>query len=264
MGALHEGHLSLVRRAAELADDVVVTIFVNPTQFGPNEDLAKYPRTLERDVEGAMRAGATCIFAPPIEEMYPPGERTRVSVSGLTDHLCGASRPGHFTGVATIVTKIFALVGASTAVFGRKDYQQVKVIERMTRDLMLPVRVVAEPTVRESDGLALSSRNRYLSDNWRGRALSIVRALDEAARLHARGERSAGVFRQRVREKLEAAGLRVDYVELADPDELDPIADGEQVGERVLLAIAAFADSTRLIDNLVLGEDLAPLSRGDE
>ena len=157
------GHAALIREAARRTKSVAVTIFVNPTQFGPNEDLARYPRTLQADLECCAAAGAELVFTPSVEEMYPKNERTRVSVSGLTAHLCGASRPGHFDGVSTIVTKLFAVAGPCTAVFGLKDYQQLQVIKRMTRDLLLPVTIVPYATVREPDGLALSSRNRYLS-----------------------------------------------------------------------------------------------------
>lgn len=261
MGALHSGHLALVHRALQFSDVVAVTIFVNPTQFGPNEDFARYPRTFDQDVASSADAGARLVFAPSVEEMYPANERTRVSVSRLTEHLCGASRPGHFEGVATIVTKLFAVAGPCTAVFGRKDYQQLKVIERLTRDLLLPVTIVPHPTVREADGLALSSRNRYLSSEDRERALAIPRALSEASAVFARGERGAGVLRTLVQERLAAAGLRVDYASVAEPDELLPFPDEASVGERALIALAAFAGMTRLIDNIVLGEDTAPKSQ---
>jgi pantoate--beta-alanine ligase len=192
--------------------------------------------------------------------MYPKNERTRVSVSGLTAHLCGASRPGHFDGVSTIVTKLFAVAGACTAVFGRKDYQQLKVIERMTRDLLLPVTIVPYATVREPDGLALSSRNRYLSAEERERALAIPRALSRAAARFAAGERSAGLLLEDARALLEGAALRIDYLTLADAEELVPLESSAQLGARALLAVAAHCGTTRLIDNLVLGEDAAPLA----
>jgi pantoate--beta-alanine ligase len=262
MGALHSGHAALIREAAQHADDVAVTIFVNPTQFGRNEDLARYPRTFEEDLKTCERAGATLVFAPSVEEMYPANERTRVRVSGLTEHLCGAARPGHFEGVATIVTKLFAVAGPCTAVFGRKDYQQLKVIERLTRDLLLPVRIVAHPTVREADGLALSSRNRYLSPAERTRALGIPRALSQAVERFADGERNAAALLARARSLLEAAELRIDYLVLADADELVPYASDARIGGRALLAVAAFVGATRLIDNVVLGEDRAPLGHG--
>lgn len=258
MGALHAGHVALVRRATELSDTVAVSVFVNPTQFGPNEDFHKYPRTLERDVEACQKAGARLVFAPDVDAMYPPGERTRVRVSALTDALCGASRPGHFEGVTTIVLKLFAVAGPCVAVFGRKDYQQLKVVERMTRDLLLPVEVVGVPTVREPDGLALSSRNAYLSPEERRRAVAIPTALGDAVRAFAAGERSAKVIGSAVRARLQAAGLRLDYVTLADADSLAPLADADRVEQRALLAVAVFAGTTRLIDNVVLGEDPAP------
>ncbi len=259
MGALHVGHLALIERARQLASEVVVTIFVNPTQFGPQEDFERYPRTLERDATLAIGAGASRIFAPSVAEMYPAGEKTRVVVSGITDWLCGASRPGHFAGVSTVVTKFFAATGPCVAVFGRKDYQQLKVIERMTRDLLLPVEVVGHATVREADGLALSSRNQYLTPEWRTHALAIPRALSAAHAAFSSGERSVGALRGRVVAELTNAGLRIDYVTLAHPDELTPHADEDVLIGRTLLAVAVFADTTRLIDNVVLGEDPSPL-----
>lgn len=255
MGALHEGHLALVREARRHADAVAVTIFVNPTQFGPGEDLDAYPRDLDGDVAKCEAAGATMVFAPPALAMYPEGASTRVNVYGLTDALCGASRPVHFQGVATIVTKLFAVAGPCVAVFGRKDYQQFKVIERMVRDLLLPVKVIGFPTVRESDGVALSSRNAYLSADDRQRALAIPRALDAATAAFEAGERRAGELVRVAADEIAAAGLRVDYVSIADAESIQPFADADTVGERTLLAIAAFAGSTRLIDNVVLGDD---------
>ena len=260
MGALHEGHLSLVRQARTRAAEVAVTIFVNPTQFGPNEDFERYPRTLERDIELLQGAGASHVFAPEASEMYPAGERTRVHVSGLTDALCGPHRPGHFDGVTTIVSKLFAVAGECVAVFGRKDYQQLKVIERMTRDLLLPVEIVGLRTLRQSDGLALSSRNAYLTAEERERALGIPRALSAAARAFAAGERNAGALRAAALPFLERANLRLDYLTLADADVLVPIADEAPSGERALLAVAGFMGKTRLIDNVVLGEDPAPIA----
>src|SRR4051812_826825 len=220
MGALHAGHLSLVREARAHAAEVAVTIFVNPTQFGPNEDFARYPRTLDRDLELCREAGVAHVFAPDSSEMYPEGERTRVQVSGLTAALCGPHRPGHFDGVTTIVSKLFAVAGECVAVFGRKDYQQLKVIERMTRDLLLPVEIVGLRTLRQSDGLALSSRNAYLSAEERERALGIPRALSAAARAFAAGERRVGVLRGHAQPFLERADLRMDYLTLADADTL--------------------------------------------
>jgi pantoate--beta-alanine ligase len=264
MGALHAGHLHLVRVARRHAERVAVSIFVNPTQFGPNEDFSRYPRNLERDVELLASAGADLVLAPPPTEIYPPGEQTRVRVAGLTDHLCGPFRPGHFEGVATVVTKLFAIAGPCTAVFGRKDYQQLKVIERLARDLLLPVDVVGEPTVRDVDGLALSSRNAYLSAEERERALAIPRALATAAAAFDAGVRRASSLIEPVREALREAGLRPDYAEIADPEALFPLDPATAVGDRALIALAAFCGTTRLIDNLVLGEDVAPTAASPE
>lgn len=258
MGALHAGHLRLVEVARRHADRVAVSIFVNPTQFGPHEDFAKYPRTLERDVALLETVGADLVFAPPATEVYPPGERTRVMVATLGDHLCGPFRPGHFQGVATVVAKLFALAGACVAVFGRKDYQQLKIIERMARDLLLPVEVIGEPTVRDVDGLALSSRNTYLSQEERTQALAIPRALAKAAAAFEAGERRAGPLIQPVREALTRSALRLDYADIADSDQLSPFQPEDVVGQRALIAVAAHCGSTRLIDNLVLGEDAPP------
>ena len=263
MGALHVGHTALIEAARKLTSSVAVTIFVNPTQFGPNEDFERYPRDLERDLEKCRSAGASIVFSPSVQQMYAEGERTRVRVSELGDALCGASRPGHFEGVATIVCKLFAIAGPCSAVFGRKDYQQLKIILRMTRDLMLPIRIVDHPTVREPDGLALSSRNAYLSPDERQRALAIPRALSHAVEGFAAGERRVGTLREPVARALEQAGLGVDYVTLAEPEQLTPFSDSAVLEARGLLALAAFAGPTRLIDNVVLGEDPAPLaSRG--
>ena len=260
MGALHAGHLSLVAEARSRAAEVALTIFVNPTQFGPNEDFARYPRNLDRDLESCREAGVSHVFAPEASEMYPPGERTRVQVSGLTAALCGPHRPGHFDGVTTIVSKLFAVAGECVAVFGRKDYQQLKVIERMTRDLLLPVEIVGLATLRDRDGLALSSRNAYLSAEERGRALSIPRALSAAAHAFAAGERRVSALQAAALEELEAGGLRLDYATFADPEQLIPVPEGGLAGERLLFAVAGFMGRTRLIDNLVLGEDPAPIA----
>ena len=256
MGALHDGHRALMREARRRAEFTLVSIFVNPTQFGPKEDLARYPRDLSGDVEKCAAEGVALVFAPSVLEMYPDGERTRVRVTGITEHLCGASRPGHFDGVATVVTKLFAAAGPCVAVFGRKDYQQLQVIRRMTRDLLLPVEVVGFPTVRESDGLALSSRNAYLSAEDRARALAIPRSLANAVRAFGAGERNADALKGPVVQTLTEAGLRIDYVEVADPDDLTPATGAASA--RALIAIAAFAGVTRLIDNVVLGEETGP------
>jgi pantoate--beta-alanine ligase len=238
---------------------VVVTIFVNPTQFGPNEDLSRYPRTLEADVAACRDRGASVVFTPDAQAMYPAGDEARVRVGATASPLCGAHRPGHFEGVATVVAKLFALVGPCVAVFGRKDFQQVRVIERMATDLFFPVEIVAMPTVREPDGLALSSRNRYLSEPERARALAIVRALSLAARAHAKGERSRDALLALAKSELAPNATSIDYVELADPRTLAPVLPGQMVGDRVLFAVAARVGSTRLIDNLVLGEEEPPI-----
>lgn len=260
MGALHAGHLALVKEAQRHARFVAVSIFVNPTQFGPNEDFSRYPRTLEADVAALCTVGADCVFAPSVEGMYPDSESTRVSVSGVSEPLCGVQRPGHFDGVATVVAKLFGLLGPGVAVFGRKDYQQLKVIERMTRDLMLPVEIVGHPIVREADGLAMSSRNRYLSDSEHHRALELSRALSDVVRAFASGERNAGALRGLVRARIERVADSIDYVEVTHPDTLRVHADSDRVGDRALVAVALRVGPARLIDNVVLGEDPAPVA----
>jgi pantoate--beta-alanine ligase len=257
MGALHEGHLALIRDARARAGFVVVTIFVNPTQFGPKEDFSRYPRDLEGDLAKAASAGATAVFAPEASAMYPEGDETRVRVGALAVPLCGQYRPGHFEGVATIVAKLFVLAGACVAVFGRKDYQQLVIVRRMAQDLLFPVEVVGHAIVREADGLARSSRNVYLSVEEREKALAISRGLDAAHDLFAAGEREASVLRAAARANLEKVATSIDYVEVAHPERLAPFGH-EPVGSRALLAVAARIGSTRLIDNLVLGEDPPP------
>lgn len=259
MGALHEGHASLIRAAKQLADEVAVSIFVNPTQFGQNEDFGKYPKTLDRDREVCERSGATLVFAPSIEEMYPAGESTRVTVTGVSSGLCGATRPGHFDGVATIVTKFFVLAGPCTAVFGKKDYQQLKVIERFARDLLLPVTIVGHPIVRDVDAVALSSRNNYLSPSERARAQGIVRGLSAAHRAFAQGERQVSQLTGLVLGQLSAQQLSPQYVEVVDAETLQRFEPGQTAAPRCLLAVAAFCGTTRLIDNVVLGEDPDPI-----
>jgi pantoate--beta-alanine ligase len=259
MGALHAGHAALVEEAARRADFVAVTVFVNPTQFGPSEDLAKYPRTLDSDIEKSRKAGANGVFAPSPDAMYPPGDETRVRVPATSEPLCGAHRPGHFEGVATVVTKLFALTGPCVAVFGRKDYQQLQVIKRLVRDLFLPVEIVGAPTIREPDGLAMSSRNAYLAQAEREQAAAIPRGLSAAVRAFQAGERSAGALRGIVRSHVEPIARSIDYVDVADPDSLRVLPDGERTGERALVALAIRTPSARLIDNVVLGEDPAPI-----
>jgi pantoate--beta-alanine ligase len=255
MGALHEGHLELVREAKRRAPFTAVSIFVNPTQFGPNEDLARYPRDLEADVERCASVGTDVVFAPEAPEMYPAGASTRVRVGALAEPLCGAFRPGHFEGVATVVAKLFVLAAPCVAVFGRKDYQQLRVIERMAKDLLFAVEIVGVPTVRDGDGLALSSRNAYLSREERERARSIPRALGEAMAAFEKGERRAGVLREMALTRVRPNATRIDYVTIADPETLVPIDDGASLEGPALLALAMFVEKTRLIDNVVLGQD---------
>ena len=258
MGALHQGHLDLVREACKRSDFVAVSIFVNPTQFGPNEDLDKYPRTFEQDVEGCTNAGAACIFAPDTATMYPAGEKTRVRVEDLSSTLCGVHRPVHFGGVATIVTKLFAVTGPCVAVFGRKDYQQLKVIERLAKDLLFGVDVVGMPTVREPDGLAMSSRNKYLTPEYRLRAAAIPRGLRKAVQAYEAGERNVGLLRAAVLGEVESAADTIDYVEVANADTLQPYQPDEEIPERAVIALAVRMGQARLIDNVVFGEDPAP------
>ena len=249
MGFLHDGHLSLIRRAREECDTVVVSLFVNPKQFGPGEDLASYPRDEHRDAALAAEAGADVLFAPDGDEVYPPGFATRVEVAGLTDVMCGAARPGHFAGVTTVVTKLFNMVGPDVAYFGQKDAQQALVIRKLVRDLDMPVRVEICPTVRDADGLALSSRNAYLTGDERERALAINRALRAAERAVAEGRIAAGDVLAAARVELDGAGLEPEYLELRSANDLAPV---ERVNGSTLLAVAARIGRARLIDNTIL------------
>jgi len=259
MGALHHAHQSLMRVARQHSQRVAVTIFVNPTQFGPNEDFERYPRDLSADLQACAAAGVDLVFAPERAEMYPAGEATRVNVAGLTDGLCGPFRPGHFTGVATVVAKLFAATGPCAAVFGRKDYQQLQVIQRLTRDLLLPVQIVEHPTERDPDGLATSSRNRYLSPAERGRALAIPRALSAVSERFAAGERDAARLTALLAAELGRAELSIEYAELAGARDLQRLTQGELQPAQAGAFVAARVGSTRLIDNVILGEDRAPL-----
>jgi pantoate--beta-alanine ligase len=252
MGALHDGHLALVRDARRRAGFVVVSIFVNPTQFGPGEDLHRYPRDLLRDL--AMLDDADVVFAPEAEVMYPAGEETRVRVGALAEPLCGRFRPGHFEGVATIVTKLFGLMGPCVAVFGQKDYQQLAIVRRLATDLLLPVEIAAHPIVREPDGLAMSSRNAYLSPAERARAVALSRGLSAAARAFDTGVRDARTLRDAVLEHARPAATSIEYVEIVHPDRLVPWRDGERTEDRAVAAIACRVGVTRLIDNRVLGD----------
>jgi len=250
MGALHEGHLSLVRAAEAQCDAVAVSIFVNPTQFGPTEDLSKYPRQFERDCRLLEEEGVDILFAPPVEEMYPEGGVTWVLVEGLSEKLDGRSRPGHFRGVTTIVSKLFHVIEPEAAFFGQKDAAQLAVIRRMVRDLNFAVEIVACPIVREPDGLAMSSRNAYLTGEERRRALVLQRSLQETRQQFQNGERIAaklisaakGVFAREPQ-------VTLDYFEIVNPDTLDPV---ERIAQKTLVAVAAYVGSTRLIDNIVL------------
>jgi pantoate--beta-alanine ligase len=250
MGALHEGHLSLVRTARAACDVVAVSIFVNPTQFGANEDLAKYPRDFERDRELLEKKGVELLFAPSVEEMYPADGVTWVTVEELSGKLDGRSRPGHFRGVTTVVAKLFHIVEPDAAFFGQKDAAQVAIVRRMVRDLKFPVEIVACPIVREADGLAMSSRNAYLDGAQRRQALVLHRALTRVKELWEAGERDAeklaGVGREEVAGE---KSVRLDYFEIVDPESLDPVED---LACGALVAVAAFVGPTRLIDNILL------------
>lgn len=249
MGALHEGHLSLLDRAGEEADAVVVSIFVNPTQFGPDEDYDEYPRDLEGDRRKAGERGADLVFAPPVREMYRRQQTIWVEPGPLADRLCGAHRPGHFRGVLTVVLKLLHVVGPDVAVFGRKDFQQAVLVRRMAEELNVPIRVVTAPVVREPDGLALSSRNRYLSDGGREAAASLSAALRRVRELYAGGVRRPGALRAAALEVLREAGAEPEYVEVVDREDLEPVE--EAAGDDVC-ALAAHVEETRLIDNAPL------------
>ena len=252
MGYLHEGHLTLMRRARQEQGLVIATLFVNPLQFGPQEDYADYPRDLERDCKLAESTGIDVLFAPSVDEMYPAGNGkilSFVDVEQITATLCGASRPGHFRGVATVVTKLFNIAEADVAYFGQKDAQQVAVIRRMTEDLNMNVKIVAVPIVREPDGLAMSSRNKYLAPAQRQAALVLSRSLERAASLLAAGERDSALILAAVRELIDQQPLaEIDYVSLVDPLSLAAI---ERVEQQALLALAVKFGKTRLIDNML-------------
>jgi pantoate--beta-alanine ligase len=250
MGFFHEGHRSLMRAARADNDLVVVSLFVNPTQFGPSEDLGTYPRDPEGDAAAAEAEGVDVLFTPDVDEMYSAAARTTVHVSGLTERLCGASRPGHFDGVTTVVTKLFSIIGPCRAYFGRKDAQQLAVIRRMTADLDLPVDVVGCPLVREHDGLALSSRNVYLDVEARQAATILSASLYIASESVVRGERDADALRQRIVDTIaNVPQVELDYVEVVDAATLEPI---EQLTTDTLVALAAFVGKARLIDNVTI------------
>ena len=251
MGNLHDGHLSLVRIAKQHADVVVVSIFVNPTQFGPNEDFAAYPRTFAADCALCEREGVDLVFFPSVAEMYPAGASVSVTEKSLSRTLCGAARPGHFDGVCTVVAKLFNVVLPHVAVFGEKDAQQLRVIRRMVRDLRFPVEIVSGPTAREPDGLARSSRNQYLTAEQRPQAVCLRRALDEAERRFAAGERDPQKLVAAMRALLaQAPAAKIDYVEIVDDETLQPLSG--PIARPALLALAVWVGQPRLIDNAVL------------
>ncbi len=253
MGALHEGHLSLVRRAREVADHVAVSIFVNPTQFGPNEDLDRYPRPIERDLALCKSQGVSLVWNPPAEHVYPPNElETTIDVPPLTDKLEGAHRPGHFVGVCRVVTKLLNVFHPELACFGMKDFQQLRVIEAMTAAMCLPVEIVRCPTVREADGLAMSSRNQYLSDDDRRHALGLHKALEEARQLVAAEEPDPDRVERAMRQVLEMHHAEVDYAVAREPRTLEPIDMINVALEPVICLVAARVGNTRLIDNMLM------------
>ncbi len=251
MGNLHDGHLSLIRIARQNADVVVVSLFVNPTQFGPNEDFDAYPRTFEADRVLCEREGTDILFHPPVSDLYPDGTSVSVTENSLSRTLCGAARPGHFDGVCTIVAKLFNIVLPHVAVFGEKDAQQLRVIRRMVRDLRFPVEILSGPTIRESDGLAQSSRNQYLTPDQRPQAACLRRALDEAERLFAAGERNPGALVAAMRALIERnSAAKIDYISIVDDETLQPLAG--PITAPVLVALAVRVGTPRLIDNTTL------------
>ena len=252
MGYLHEGHLALVKKAREISDVVIASIFVNPTQFGPSEDLARYPRDFERDRKLLEQEKTDIIFSPDVNEMYPLEYSTYVQVRDLEDYLCGRTRTGHFIGVATVVAKLFNIVKPHFSVFGQKDYQQLKIIERMVRDLNMDLEIVPYPTVREPDGLAMSSRNTYLSPDEREKALLIYAAMKRVESLFNCGERGVSVLVKLVKQTLSSKeGIEIEYITLSDAETLVEI---EKIEKKAVLAIACRIGRTRLIDNTILTE----------
>ena len=250
MGYLHEGHLSLIKRAKAENDICIISIFVNPTQFGPNEDFEKYPRDFERDFTLSENAGADVVFVPEASEMYPNGFQTYIEVGELTQNLCGASRPGHFKGVTTVVAKLFNIVSAHRAYFGQKDAQQLLVLEKMVKDLNMDIEVIGCPIVREADGLAMSSRNVYLSPDERAQATIINKSLQEAKRLIKGGQRNANRLETAIRDIIAQAPLaKIDYIEIVSQDTLQSI---ETLEGKVLIAVAVHFGKTRLIDNFFM------------
>jgi len=251
MGFFHEGHLQLMRVGRRLADILAISIFVNPTQFGPSEDFQTYPRDMEGDLAGAMDVGVDLVFAPSVQEMYPDGYQTKILVESVTKHLCGLSRPGHFDGVTTVVGKLFNIAKPHLALFGEKDYQQLTAVKRMVKDLDMDIRIIGVPTVREPDGLAMSSRNSYLDSEERESALCLKKSLDLAREMFRKGERDA----QRTKEAVEKLILshpftEIDYISICDPMSLE---DVDRIEEKAVLALAVKVGKARLIDNCLIG-----------
>ncbi len=251
MGFFHEGHLELMRVGRRLADILAISIFVNPTQFGPSEDFQAYPRDMEGDLAGAKEVGVDLVFAPSVEEMYPDGHQTKIAVERVTKHLCGLSRPGHFDGVTTVVAKLFNIAKPHLAIFGEKDYQQLTAVKRMVKDLDMDIQIIGVPTVREPDGLAMSSRNSYLNPEERESALCLKKSLDLAREMFSQGEKDA----QKMREAVEKLILshpftEIDYINICDPMSLE---DVDRIEGKALLALAVQVGKARLIDNCLIG-----------
>ncbi|GAB4178174.1 MAG: pantoate--beta-alanine ligase [Calditrichia bacterium] len=249
MGYLHDGHLSLMKTARPLCDVLVVSIFVNPTQFGPHEDLDKYPRDFERDEQLCRDQHVDIIFYPDTKTMYPQPYKTYVEVTDLTDYLCGASRPGHFRGVTTVVAKLFNIILPDIAVFGRKDFQQAQIIKQMVRDLNFPVDIILAPIVRETDGLAMSSRNAYLSEEQRQYALVLYQSLSLAKELILQGERSARLIFKTIKDKIDSVPSKIDYISIVNAENFEPT---DVIQDNTLIALAVFIGNTRLIDNMYI------------
>ena len=250
MGYFHEGHLSLVRECIEMADRTVVSVFVNPAQFGPNEDFKQYPRDLERDSEILEKKGVDYLFVPDAEQIYPQGFKTYVEVKGLQDKLCGRSRIGHFRGVCTVVLKLFNILNPDLAFFGQKDQQQAIILKKMAQDLDLDVKIEVLPIVREEDGLALSSRNVYLSTEQRKAALSLSRSLREVQQMVDKGERDTILLKKKIQDIINSESLvRIDYIQIVDMENLDPLP---RIEKRALIAIAVYFGKVRLIDNVIV------------
>lgn len=253
MGFLHDGHLQLMRTGKKQADVLVISIFVNPTQFGPAEDFAEYPRDMEGDLSKAREVGVDLVFVPSVEEMYPDGFQTHVMVEKMTKHLCGLSRPGHFDGVTTVVSKLFHIIKPHKAIFGQKDFQQLSVIKRMVKDLNMDIEVIGVPIVRESDGLAMSSRNHYLSPEQRKSALSLKKSLDLALHMYGQGEKDSGKIKTAIEKLiLSFPFTEIDYVTICDPITLE---DVDTLEKQSLVALAVRVGKTRLIDNTVIGTE---------